>query len=80
MSLLQNLGFTIHPIKSLFVLSQEINFLGFTINTQRKTITITNEKKLKIHEYAKKLLVGTPTIREAGKFLGNSAVSFESVT
>ena len=80
MSLLQNLGFTIHSIKSLFVLSQEINFLGFTINTQRKTITITNEKKLKIHEYAKKLLVGTPTIREVGTFLGNSAVSFESVT
>ena len=31
------------------------------------TITITNQKKLKIHEYAKKLLVGTPTIREVAK-------------
>ena len=31
------------------------------------TITITNQKKLKIHEYAKKLLVGTPTITEVAK-------------
>ena len=34
------------------------------------TITLTNEKKVEIHEYAKKLLVGTPTIREVAKFLG----------
>ena len=31
------------------------------------TITITNQKKLKIHEYAKKLLAGTPTITEVAK-------------
>ena len=31
------------------------------------TITITNQKKLKIIEYAKKLLVGTPTITEVAK-------------
>ena len=47
MSLLQNLGFTIHPIKSSFVPSQEIIFLGFVINTQHMTITLTNEKKSK---------------------------------
>ena len=44
------------------------------------TITLTNEKKVKIHEYAKKLLVGTPTIREVAKFLGNLSASFEAVT
>ena len=42
MSLLQNLAFTIHPIKSPFVPSQEIIFLGFVINTQHMTITLTN--------------------------------------
>ena len=31
------------------------------------TITITNEKKLKIHECAKMLLVGPPTIRKVAK-------------
>ena len=47
MSLLQNLGFTIHPRP--FV-------LGFVINTQHIAITLTNEKKVKIHYYAKNLL------------------------
>ena len=32
-SLLQNLGFTIHPVKSSFLSSQEIIFLGFVIHT-----------------------------------------------
>ena len=53
-SLLQNLGFTIHSKKSLFVLfvpRQEIIFLGFVINTQNMTITLTNGK----NEYAKKV-------------------------
>ena len=40
------------------------------------TITLTNGK----NEYAKKLLVGTPTIREVAKFLRNLLASFEAVT
>ena len=40
------------------------------------TITLTNGK----NEYAKKLLVGTPTIREVAKFLRNLLESFEAVT
>ena len=55
-------------------------FLGFVINTQHMTLTLTNEKKVKIHEYAKKLLVGTPTVSEVAKFLGNFSASFEAVT
>ena len=76
----KKIGFTIHPIKSSFVPSQEIFFLGFVIHTQHMTITLTNKKKVKIHKYAKKLLVGTPTIREVTKFLGNLSASFEAVT
>ena len=37
-------------------------------------------KKVKIHEYAKKLLVGTRTIREVAKFLGNLSASLKAVT
>ena len=66
--------------KSSFVPSQEIIFLFFAINTQHMKIPLTNEKKVKIHEYAKKLLVGTPSITEIVKFLGNLSSSFESVT
>ena len=62
MSLLQNTGFTIHPIKSPFVLSQEMMFLGLITNTKNMTITLINEKNLKIHAYAKKFLVDTPLL------------------
>ena len=31
------------------------------------TITLMSEKKVKIHEYAKKLFVGTPTIKKLQK-------------
>ena len=74
------LGSQFTPRQSSFVPSQEIIFLGFVINTQHMTITLTNEKKVKIHEYAKRLLVGTPTIREVAKFLGNLSAPFEAVT
>ena len=77
-SLLQNLGFTIHKKKS-FVPSQEIIFSGFVINNQHVTKTLTNEEKSK-NKWKKKLLVGTPTIREVVKFLGNLSASFEAVT
>ena len=80
MSLLQNLGLTIHSMKSPFVPSKAIIFLGFIINAQNMTVTLTNEKKFKIHEYAKKLLIDSPTIREVAIFLENLAASFEAVT
>ena len=66
------------PYKTLGLL--EIIFLGFAMNTHHMAITITNEKKVKIHEYAKKLLLGTPTITEVAKFLGSLAASSEIVT
>ena len=80
MSLFQNLGLTIHLKKLSFVPSQEIIFLNFVMNTQHMTITLTNEKKVKIDEYAKKLLARTPTFREVSKFLANLSASFEAVT
>ena len=44
------------------------------------TITLKNEKNVQIHEYAKRLLVGTPTMREVTKFLGHLSASFGAVT
>ena len=52
------------------------------LNSQRTcslTITLANEKKFKVHEYVKKFLVGTPTVREVAKFLGNLSALFEAV-
>ena len=50
----KTLGSQFTPKKSSFVPSQEIIFLGFVINIQDMTITLTNEENVKIHEYAKK--------------------------
>ena len=47
--LLQNLGFTIHPIKSILTPTQKITFLGFVIDSVQITLEITEEKNNKIH-------------------------------
>ena len=47
--LLQNLGFTIHPTKSILTPTQRITFLGFVIDSVQMTLEIKEEKKSKIH-------------------------------
>ena len=49
--LLQNLGFTIHPTKSILTPTQRITFLGFVIHCVQMTLEMTEEKKSKIHNY-----------------------------
>ena len=43
--LLQNLGFTIHPTKSVVTPTQRITFLGFVIDSIQMTLEITREKE-----------------------------------
>ena len=43
-------------------------------------LTPINEKKVKIYNFAKKLLLCTPAIKEVAKLFGNLAASFEAVT
>ena len=57
------LGFTIYPIKSLFVPSQNITFL----------------KKLKLKNFTENLLVVIMLMREVASFLGNLSAVFEAV-
>ena len=54
--LLQNVGFTIHPTKSILTLTQRTNLLGFVIHSFQMTLEITKGKKNKIHNL--KLLYG----------------------
>ena len=49
--LLQNLGFTRHPTKSILTPTQRITFLGFVIDCVQMTLKMTEEKKSKIHNY-----------------------------
>ena len=48
--LLGNLGFVVHPEKSVFVPSQDIKYLGFILNSVTMIIRLTTEKKRKIFD------------------------------
>ena len=79
-SLLQALGFVIHPTKSIFVPTQKITFLGFEIDTLNMTLTLTSNKKENIRYIAAVLLLNQScSIRTFDSFLGNIVSSFEAV-
>ena len=42
--LLEKLGFTVHPVKSVLVPTQEIVVLGFVLNSLTMTVMLTKEK------------------------------------
>ena len=50
LKLLGNLDFVVHPKKSVFVQSQEIEYLGFVINSVTMTVRLTTEKKKKVFD------------------------------
>lgn len=56
--LLQDLGFIIHPDKSIFKPSRELLFLGFLINSEHMTVTLTKEKAIHLKGIASIYLNG----------------------
>ena len=78
--LLISLGFTIHPQKSVLTPTKKITFLGFDINSEEMSISLTLEKKQKIYALCKKCLEIIPTIRELAKLIGHCVASFPAVT
>ena len=48
MTLFQSLGFQVHPEESSLTPKQEIDFLGFTINSKNVTLKLTKQKCNKI--------------------------------
>ena len=54
--LLDSLGFTIHPIKSVFKPTQSIEFLGFVLDSVAMTVTLSDNKVKGIKEVCAKLL------------------------
>ena len=50
------LGFTIHPEKSVLVPSQQTVFLGFAIKSFKMTITLTKERKQSIYTLCQDIL------------------------
>ena len=69
--LLQELGFTIHPDKSLLEPSNVLTFLGFVINSNSMTVTLTEEKKAKLAALIDKVLSKVSiTIRIVASLIG----------
>ena len=46
--LMSSLGLIVHTSKSIFFPCQEVEFLGFIVNSRNMTLTLTLEKKQKI--------------------------------
>lgn len=70
-SLLQSLGFFVHPQKSVFHPSTHIEFLGFILDSEQMTVTLTDEKVTKFEKFANYLLhKKQPRIRECARMVG----------
>ena len=78
--LLQNLGFTIHPTKSILTPTQRITFLGFVTDSVQMTLEITEEKKNKIHNLCLEILQKEKiTLRILASVISSFVASFPAV-
>ena len=79
-TLLESLGFIIHPEESLFVPTRFIEYLGFVLNSQPMTISLSDVKKEKIKLLCSEILEDEcPKIRTIAKLLGKFTSSFPAV-
>ena len=75
--LFQFLGFTIHPEKSVLILTQEIEFLGFVLNSTGMKIKLTDCNSGKIISKTKELLYEEKqTIRDLASVTGSLVATF----
>ena len=71
LSLFHQLGFVIHPDKSVLIPTQRLTFLGFVLDSQSMTVALTGEQAVKVKEACQQLLQEKAiTIREVAKVLG----------
>jgi len=73
---LDDLGFIMHPYKSIFLPARQIEFLGHIIFM---TVSLTKEKKDKLKVFCQAVLDSDVTIREVSKLLGKFSSSFLAV-
>ena len=74
------LGFTIHPIKSVFYPVQEMEFLGFIVNSKRMILALMSKKRKRIRLLCEDIRVRIkPSIREVAKIIGNLVATEEAV-
>ena len=69
--LFDDLGFVVHPTKSNFIPSQEVVYLGFTLNSRDMTVSVTQEKKEKLLQFIHECLFAPRlTIRAVACLVG----------
>ena len=68
--LFANLGFTIHPVKSVLQPQQKIDFLGFVLDSITMTVTLTDATAMKVRSACQNLLLQkTATIRSVAQVI-----------
>ena len=78
--ILSELGFVVHPDKSVLIPTQRLNFLGFTLNTVNMTITLPCEKTQDIIAICADLLKNCkPSIRQVAHVIGKLISTFPAV-
>ena len=79
-SLFTNLGFTIHPVKSVLQPQQKIYFLGYVLDSITMTVTLTAAKAMKVRSACQNLLFQkTTTICSVAQVIGFLVSSFPDV-
>ena len=78
-NLLTELGFLVHPHKSVFKPTQEIEFLGFVIDSKKFHVSLPEAKKTDIKEACAGLANRTPSIREVAVVIGKLVAAFPAV-
>ena len=78
--LFTNLGFTIHPVKSVLQPQHKIDFLGFVLDSITMTVTLIDAKAMKVRSACQNLLLQkTATIRSVAQVIGFLVSSFPAV-
>ena len=74
------LGFVVHPVKSIFFPTQQIEFLGFWINSVNMMITLTEQKAHVLQKLCRELKsFKKPTIRTVARVVGKMVSSFPAI-
>ena len=78
--LLENLGFVINLEKSCFVLTQNMEFLGFVVNTQVMTLLLPNSKVESIKSHCNYLLaLPEVSVRDLSQLIGKLTASIQAI-
>lgn len=79
-SILEKCGFLIHPTKSNFIPSQKAVYLGFELDAENMSVTLTEEKKLKYLQSCQFLMEqSVVTVRMLAKIIGQLVSTFPGV-